>query len=189
MFSKFRNKLQALNMQKGENNIISWLYKALCTDYWNFSGRARRREFWYVIFLQAFVGVVCTTLHYAYFRFVNEFFVSLSFYGIAYVYLLLTIIPTISVHVRRLHDAGKTGWWHPAGISFILNITFGLFLIVVVFIYGLVVLLFYQGKAPFESDIIDMFFHIISFIVALILFGSIIVGITFLFFDSERGHK
>ncbi|WP_299362360.1 DUF805 domain-containing protein [Winogradskyella sp.] len=174
-------------MQREDHTIIYWLHKALSVDYWNFYGRARRREFWSVILLQAIACTVFATLHFLYFRFEAEFFAALIFYVLAYVYAALTAVPTITVHVRRLHDAGKSGWWHPAGISFISNIVVGSIGIVVLFIYGLIKLLFDNESRPFKSSILDDLTTVISYIV-LFIWGLIILGgIIFLFFDSEKG--
>ena len=173
-------------MPSEDKNLGYWLYKALYIDYWNFYNRSRRKEFWSVILLQSLISVIFTVLHYLYFRSQNEFYIQFIFYGLFFVYAIITIVPTVTVHVRRLHDTGRTGWWHPLGISFILNIITGVLAISIVFIYGLFVLLYYKGNAPFDSSTIDTLIEIVSYVVIFFWSASILLSIIFLFFDSEN---
>lgn len=66
----------------------------------DFSSRSSRSEYWYFylfIFLAAFVAVIFDTFLSA---------------GILYaLVMLVTLIPSIAVSVRRLHDVDKSGWW------------------------------------------------------------------------------
>ena len=76
-------------------------------NYVNFSGRARRSEFWYSVL---FIFLVNTGIN----------FISMLFWGsraiLGFIYVLSTvwslanIIPSLSISVRRLHDTGKPGW-------------------------------------------------------------------------------
>ena len=60
------------------------------------SGRASRSEFWYHYLFFAIGAAITTLIH-----------------PILYlVFALGLTIPTISVHVRRLHDIGKSGWFY-----------------------------------------------------------------------------
>jgi uncharacterized membrane protein YhaH (DUF805 family) len=74
-----------------------------CWKKWNdFSGRARRSEYWYFVLINAVLSIFCS------------FFLRLiPFVGIALVgiYSVAIILPTIAVQVRRLHDTGRSGWW------------------------------------------------------------------------------
>lgn len=83
---------------------MKWFLIAL-QKYADFSGRARRKEYWmfilfYVLFafaLGIMMGVVGA---------------SQSAAGLVnLVYLLGLFIPSISVGVRRMHDIGRSGWW------------------------------------------------------------------------------
>ena len=84
-------------------------------NYFNFSGRAGRAEFWWfwlwdIILTAVFAGFLISGLmllrqHAA--GAIVVLLISLIF-GIA---LLGTIIPIYAVQVRRLHDAGHSGWW------------------------------------------------------------------------------
>lgn len=174
-------------MPKKDNNIGYWLYKAFYIDYWNFNGRSRGKEFWSVILLQTIVLEIFTILHYFYFSLKGGFYTQFPFYLSVFVYVLLTTVPTITVHVRRLHDAGRTGWWHPVGISFVFNMTIGLILLPLVFIYGLIVLFFFDANLTFDTSMFDEFTEIGSYVILFIWSVSILLGIAFLFLDSEKG--
>ncbi|MQG20817.1 MAG: DUF805 domain-containing protein [SAR202 cluster bacterium] len=66
-------------------------------NYFTFSGRARRSEYWW---FQGFAAV-------------NGLIGIIPIIGqlASFVISLAIIIPTISLTSRRLHDIGKTGWW------------------------------------------------------------------------------
>ena len=75
-------------------------------NYFNFSGRSNRSEFWY-FFLFILIGNFLTHL--------------IDTYIIGYhpdemgivsgIFFLATAFPQLSLTFRRLHDTGKSGWW------------------------------------------------------------------------------
>jgi len=69
--------------------------------YADFSGRARRTEYWMFILFSVIV------------TFVIELVYGLTgMGGLLYsVYFLVSLIPSFSVIIRRLHDTGRSGWW------------------------------------------------------------------------------
>ena len=69
--------------------------KSVFTNYANFEGRAMRSEYWW------------------YFLFTIIASQGLSFISpmASLVFSLATIIPSIAVAVRRMHDVGKSGWF------------------------------------------------------------------------------
>ena len=85
-------------------------YKSVLKNYANFDGRARRSEYWYytlmnviiVIALEILLGVGAMASS------VLAIIVGL----LLIVYAIGTLVPSISVMVRRLHDIGKSGWWY-----------------------------------------------------------------------------
>lgn len=84
---------------------MNWYLKVL-RQYADFSGRARRKEYWMfalINFIIAFVlGMIDGMVGSA---------DPLTGYGfISGVYALAVLIPGIAVSVRRLHDIGKSGW-------------------------------------------------------------------------------
>jgi len=100
---------------------IGWFMKSL-TQYSDFHSRARRREFWWFVFIEWFVIAFLLAM----FAVMaaqegaladGKFDVSqmnLSawiFYGAAIVASLALVVPHFAVAVRRLHDTGHSGWW------------------------------------------------------------------------------
>ena len=73
-----------------ESMGFSQAVKSVFSNYANFSGRARRSEYWYFVLFSLIIGLI---------PIVNL------------IVGLISIIPGIAVCVRRLHDIGKSGWW------------------------------------------------------------------------------
>ena len=82
-------------------------------NYARFSGRANRREFWY------WLGFVLVSYLIA--RFIDLSVIA-PMRGFApyeqgagapvsTAWLLICLLPTITLIVRRVHDHGKSGWW------------------------------------------------------------------------------
>jgi uncharacterized membrane protein YhaH (DUF805 family) len=100
---------------------MKYYLKAL-KNYANFSGRARRKEYWLftlyniiifvaLVFLGAMVGFPGGA---------EGVFVFVAFYMVG------VLIPALAVSVRRLHDTGRSGWW------FLLNfVPFGAIVVLV----------------------------------------------------------
>lgn len=68
-------------------------------NFSNFHGRACRKEFWYFMTVNIVLfSIAC--------------FISIKKQrpDIAITYMLITIVPTISVGYRRMHDIGEKGW-------------------------------------------------------------------------------
>jgi uncharacterized membrane protein YhaH (DUF805 family) len=87
-------------------------------NYANFSGRARRKEYWmFVLFTIIFLilisildGLLGTSYTFNYPLGGKE--IPMSFGYISIAFYLAIIIPGIAVSVRRFHDIGKSGWWY-----------------------------------------------------------------------------
>jgi uncharacterized membrane protein YhaH (DUF805 family) len=86
---------------------MNWFIEVLTRKYATFEGRARRKEYWYftlfyciAIFGLVVVDVVAGT-------FSEELEIGL-FSGLL---ILATIVPSLAVTVRRLHDTNRRGWW------------------------------------------------------------------------------
>ena len=81
--------------------------KAGFRNYIRFSGRATRPEFWWWILFIAIASTVLGIIDRIIERAVGIEDLTLlgSIFGLA------TLLPTLSVACRRLHDIGKSGWW------------------------------------------------------------------------------
>lgn len=84
---------------------MKWYLKVL-RQFADFSGRARRKEYWYFAFVNVFFTCVAITADII-------LGVASDNFGVGPIYILYSIlvfIPSIAVSVRRLHDIGKSGW-------------------------------------------------------------------------------
>ena len=91
---------------------MEWYLKVMRDNYANFSGRARRKEYWMFVLVQTIVMIGLMIL---------DSVLGLDFelqgisLGYGYLYLIGIIvhfIPSFAVVVRRLHDVGKSGWFY-----------------------------------------------------------------------------
>lgn len=99
---------------------MKWYLKAL-RQYADFSGRARRTEYWMFVLFNFIFSIVAVGLDY-----MLGFGLSLSDeygdtvqipYGYIFIaYTLAMLIPGLAVAVRRLHDVGKSGWMLLVGL-------------------------------------------------------------------------
>ena len=84
--------------------------------YADFTGRARRQEYWMFILVYMIINIV------------------LSFLGLDIVSGIVglgLLIPSLSIAARRLHDTGRSGWWQ---------------LIVLIPLIGLIVLIIFLAQ-------------------------------------------
>lgn len=81
--------------------------KLAFANYFNFSGRSSRSEYWFFVLFYLMVSIVLI--------FTPVLFVSpelLEITGlIDLIFQIFIIIPTLSLSVRRLHDIDNRGWW------------------------------------------------------------------------------
>lgn len=88
--------------------MIEWYKKVVFENYANFSGRARRSEYWYYFLANLIILIMAAVI---------DNVTGLNFeplpYGVLYsLYALATFLPGLAVTVRRLHDVGKSGWFY-----------------------------------------------------------------------------
>ena len=84
---------------------MEW-YLEVFRKYGDFDGRARRREYWMFYLMNYVVCGAIYGLMIAGGRSLAP--VTLGLLG---VYWIASIIPSIAVAARRLHDTGRSGWW------------------------------------------------------------------------------
>jgi uncharacterized membrane protein YhaH (DUF805 family) len=78
----------------------------------DFSGRSRRKEYWY---FNLFNGVVFVFLILFAIPFGKQEKPSMVPIGFMFAYSLVVMVPALAVTIRRLHDIGKSGWWYFIG--------------------------------------------------------------------------
>lgn len=86
---------------------MNWYLKCI-KNYFNFSGRARRKEYWiFTLFNICIIFCLISLSH------LTEELLDTDFpISILGVYFLFIIIPHLAVVVRRLHDINKSGtYW------------------------------------------------------------------------------
>ena len=74
---------------------MRWYIDVLLNNYLNFNGRARRKEFWMYTLVHIIMLILTALL--GQWPFI--------------IYFVLTVIPSVGVGIRRLHDTGRNGWW------------------------------------------------------------------------------
>ena len=85
---------------------MHWYIKVL-KQYFDFSGRARRKEYW----LFALINLLIS-LGFSIIDGITGTMDSDTGYGLlSGLYALAVFIPTLAVAVRRLHDTSRSGWW------------------------------------------------------------------------------
>ena len=84
-----------------------WYYHAL-KNYFNFSDRASRTQYWFFSLMNLIVFIVAARLDNIFGWNMGDDFI----YGPAWLILtLLMLIPMYAILARRLHDTGRSGWW------------------------------------------------------------------------------
>jgi len=91
----------------------TYFIDVITDKYSDFSGRARRSEFWFFIL---FKWLILSAI--VFMSDTNGEETLLSKIGFAFfsICLLILIIPTLALSVRRLHDSGNSGWLITLGI-------------------------------------------------------------------------
>jgi len=98
---------------------MQWFVKCI-KNYANFSGRARRKEYWMFYLISQLIGLAIAIPYlitfFGSFDFATGDFnpsgAWIFFLLLLIVYALFIILPQLAVAVRRLHDTGRSGgWW------------------------------------------------------------------------------
>lgn len=84
---------------------MEW-YLGVLRKYTDFEGRARRQEYWMFVLINTVIGWGLGMIDDMLGTYSSTGYgVLAAFYGLA------VLIPSLAVMVRRLHDAGKSGWF------------------------------------------------------------------------------
>ena len=82
-------------MQEYWNNYVAVLKK-----FQNFEGRAGLAEFWMFVLVTLVIGLIL--------GFISQ--------GLSSLYSLFSLVPSLAVGARRLHDTGRSGWLQLLGL-------------------------------------------------------------------------
>lgn len=85
---------------------MSWYLQAL-KKYAEFSGRARRKEYWFFVLFNVLISIVLSIVDVS----AGLVMQGSGFGVLSGLYSLAVLIPGIAVSVRRLHDTNHSGWW------------------------------------------------------------------------------
>ena len=76
--------------------------------YTDFSGRARRKEYWMFALISAIIAYIIEIIDKAAGLTIDVGTTQVGILGI--IYALFILIPSLALSVRRLHDIDKSGW-------------------------------------------------------------------------------
>lgn len=91
---------------------MNWYLEVIKNNYANFSGRARRKEYWMFTLVNT---IIITVLYAILISSVDMNTGEMSSLGsiagiIIGIYSLAIIVPSLAVTIRRFHDQDKSGW-------------------------------------------------------------------------------
>lgn len=81
---------------------MEWFLKCVKEHYFDFNGRARRKEYWMFTLVNIIISVALSVV---------LGLISEKLLPIANLYSLAVLLPALGVTARRLHDINKSGWW------------------------------------------------------------------------------
>ncbi len=85
---------------------MNW-YLAVLKKYFEFNGRARRKEYWFFVLFNLLILIGLSVV-----EGIVGLAGSLGPYGpLTAIYMLAVLLPGLGVSVRRLHDSDKSGWF------------------------------------------------------------------------------
>jgi uncharacterized membrane protein YhaH (DUF805 family) len=77
---------------------MNWYLTVVTDNYTNFSGRARRSEYWSFVLVNFLI--IFAIFHVSYF---------IHSEILPVIYIIAVLVPTLAVSVRRVHDLGRSG--------------------------------------------------------------------------------
>lgn len=94
--------------------------------YADFTGRARRKEYWMFTAFYMVFYIACIVIDAA-----------IGMVVLSTIFSLALLVPTISIGARRLHDTGRSGWWQ---------------LIVLIPLVGLIIILVFLTQDSHDTN-------------------------------------
>lgn len=93
-------QLNTFAPDQDDKSAIDWYIDAF-RQYVVFTGRARRKAYWYFVLINLVVSILLSVIG----TLVSDGGVVNGLYSLA------SLVPSIAVGVRRLHDSNRSGWW------------------------------------------------------------------------------
>jgi len=90
---------------------MNWYFGAL-KKYAVFSGRARRKEYWFFQLFNALIVIALVVVD----SVTKTISKSAGLGLLSGLFILATLLPSLGVLVRRLHDTDRSGWWFFIGL-------------------------------------------------------------------------
>lgn len=141
--------------------MLNYAKEALTTKFATFSGRARRREYWLFVL---FTAIINSAINFMTLAVKDSTPLTVVISIISIVWGLYTLIPSIAITVRRLHDTNRSGWWY---------------LLAIVFIFAMVIF------AALQLDRPNNIFLILTFL----CLAGFLAFIVFLFLPGTKGEN
>ena len=88
------------------------IYLAVLRKYVEFSGRAKRREYWTFVLINLVISLILSFID----RSLGFASADTGIGVLSGIYSLAVFLPSLAVMVRRLHDTGRSGWWVLIGL-------------------------------------------------------------------------
>jgi len=85
---------------------MNWYFEVL-KKYAVFSGRARRKEYWFFALFNLIITIIIAVID----NVIGTFDAQTGIGILGIIYALAVFLPAIAVTVRRFHDIGRSGWW------------------------------------------------------------------------------
>ena len=95
------------------------------SNYSTLQGRATRSDYWWFLLYQWLVYIFLVSVC----VFASDFFKSEYFFTPLILFVLLNVIPSFTILVRRLHDSSKSGYW----LLLLLSVVPLCFLVILIF--------------------------------------------------------
>ncbi len=108
-------RLATEDERQAATGLWGYFWRAVTTNYVNFGGRARRKEywgyalFWTIAFVVLLTGSVAQDVASGYLDMDGRDLPIVTF-GIVGTFVVATFFPGLALAVRRLHDIGLPGW-------------------------------------------------------------------------------
>lgn len=88
---------------------MNWYIKVL-KNFSNFSGRARRSEYWFFVLFNFIFAMLAMILDNILGTTIDIPYSAINYGYLYFLYALFAFLPGLAVAIRRLHDIGKSGW-------------------------------------------------------------------------------